>query len=87
MIPPRGFLAFYEDQIRFGLGGAGGRLFLVNSNATRVLDAVRYGAQERGMAMGRYPDGAPGVRRLIEPSPDNENRSQAIDVIAINEIM
>ncbi|HNV00303.1 MAG TPA: lamin tail domain-containing protein, partial [Verrucomicrobiota bacterium] len=87
VIPPRGFLAFYEDQIRFGLGGAGGRLFLVNSNATRVLDAVRYGAQERGMAMGRYPDGAPGVRRLIEPSPDNENRSQAIDVIAINEIM
>lgn len=87
VIPPRGFLAFYEEQIGFGLDGAGGRLFLVNSNSTRVLDAVRYGAQERGTAVGRFPDGAPGVGRLSEPSPDNENRPQAIDAVAINEIM
>jgi hypothetical protein len=32
----------------------------VNSNQTRVLDAVKFDGQENGVSFGRYPNGAPG---------------------------
>ncbi|HVY69813.1 MAG TPA: lamin tail domain-containing protein, partial [Verrucomicrobiae bacterium] len=49
-IPARGFLAFDQNQLGFSLDAKGESLFLVNSNATRVIDALSFEAQENGVA-------------------------------------
>jgi len=72
-IPPRGLLAFNQNQLGFRLDAAGESLFLIHSNLTRVLDAVRFGPQENGIASGRYPDGSPAFRPLSNPTPGAEN--------------
>src|SRR2546430_3570873 len=50
-------------------------------------DAVRFGSQENGVAMGRYPDGAAGFYRLQMKTPGTKNAPQRVPSIAINEIM
>jgi len=87
MVGARGFIAFDTTALGFGPGATGGRLFLLNSNATRVVDAIRYGDQERGVATGRFPDGTPEWRRLVAPSPDNENERFEVSGVVINEIL
>src|SRR5262249_40516896 len=56
-------------------------------DANRVLDAVRFDAQENGVATGRYPDGDPVLRRLATPTPGARNASWRQEDIVINEIM
>lgn len=83
----RGFLSFDQNQLGFSLNAAGETLFLVDSNATRVLDAIRFGGQENGVASGRSPDGSPTVRRLSGSTPGVANAPWRVEDVVINEIM
>ncbi len=86
-IPARGFLAFDQNQLGFGLQAGGETLFLINSNSTRVVDAIRFGGQENGVAFGRAPDGNPSWQRLQVPTPGGANAARRSESIVINEIM
>ena len=86
-IPARGFVSFNQTQLGFALDTLGETLFFRNTNATKVLDAVRFGDQENGVAMGRTPDGAPLFCRLSSPSPGANNASARLEEVVINEIM
>lgn len=86
-IAPRGFIAFEETQLGFRLDAAGETVFLLNSNLTRVLDAVRFGPQENGVSSGRYPDGTPEWRRLSSVTPGAENAPFRVSSVVINELL
>ena len=86
MIPPQGFLAFNELQLGFALNAAGETIYFKNPPATRVLETLRYGAQENGVSLGRFPDGATGLYRLDARTPGTNNaRLRPADVV-INEL-
>ncbi len=87
LLVPRGYLAFDENQLGFRLSAGGETVFLLSSNLTRVLDAVRFGAQENGVASGRFPDGTPEWRRLENPTFGAENAPFRVAEVVINEIM
>lgn len=87
VLTPRGFLAFDEQQLGFRLDAAGETLFLLSSNLTRVLDAVRFGPQENGVSSGRYPDGTPEWRRLSRVTLAGENAPFRVADVVIHEIM
>src|ERR1051325_5389757 len=87
VLPARGFAVFDQNQLGFSLDGGGEDLFLVNSNQTRVIDAVRFEGQVTGVASGRYPDGAPVLQELAARSPGTANSPPLIRDIVINEIM
>jgi hypothetical protein len=83
----RGFLAYDQNQLGFRLSAAGEAIYLISSNGTRVIDAVRFGAQENGVASGRSPDGAAILRRLANPTRGNSNAPWRVEDVVINEIM
>ncbi len=87
VIPARGFVAFDETQLGFGLSAGGEAIYLVNSNRTRVLDAVRFEAQGPNVACGRSPDGAAQWYPLAARTPGTNNSPVLIGDIVINEIM
>jgi len=87
ILPPRGFAVFTESQLGFALDSGGERIYLVNSNQTRVLQAIAFEAQAPGVATGRYPDGAPEFHELVSPTPGTTNSPLLIRDIVINEIM
>ncbi len=87
IIGPRGFVSYDQNQLGFALAADGETIFFKNTNATKVLDAVRFDSQENGVSMGRYPDGAPGFHRLAAPTPGTNNTRLLISDIVINEIM
>jgi hypothetical protein len=87
VLPPRGFIAFTESQLGFALSSSGEQIVLVNSNATRVIDAVAFDGQENGVSTGRYPDGAPSFRRLSAVTAGNTNAPPLASPVVINEIM
>ena len=60
----------------------GETLYLVNSNQTRVLDALRFGGQGKGVAFGRYPDGAPDFRRLGGRTSGTTNALRGISCLS-----
>ncbi len=88
-IPPHGHLSFDQATgFGFGLSRAGEQLFLSylpGTGADRVVDAVTFKAQENGISLGRYPDGAPYWFRLA-PSFDAPNTDPVGDIV-IDEIM
>ena len=86
-LPARGFLAFDQTQLGFALEAVGETVYLLDPEATRVLDAVRFGPQENGVALGRTPDGASGWRRLLLPTPGSANTPRRIEPVVLNEIM
>ena len=86
-LPARGFLALDEVQLGFRLNAAGETLYLISSNATRVLDAVRCGDQENGVSAGRSPDGATEIQRLSGLTLGAANAPRRLEDIVINEIM
>ena len=86
-IPARGFLVFYQTELGFALDAEGETIYFLDPDATRVLDAVRFGGQENGVASGRSPDGAPAIQRLFLPTPGSANAPRRLDPIVINEIM
>ena len=86
-IQPRNFLAWDQNQLGFSLNAAGESLYLISSNGTRVLDAVRFGAQENGIASGRSPDGSSTIRRLAQPTAAAANAAWRREDIVVNEVM
>ncbi|MGE3310063.1 MAG: lamin tail domain-containing protein, partial [Limisphaerales bacterium] len=86
-IAPRGFLEFNEDQLGFRLDAAGESVFLIDADATRVLDAVRFGPQENGVSSGRYPDGTPEWRRLASITAGSANPPFLVSPVVLNEIL
>ena len=86
-IAARGFLSFDEGQLGFSLSASGETLYFIDPTATRILDVIRFEAQEEGVSSGRSPDGAANVRRLAAPSPGAANAPWQQSSIVINEIM
>ncbi|HWD18992.1 MAG TPA: lamin tail domain-containing protein [Verrucomicrobiae bacterium] len=87
VLPPGGFLAVGQPQLGFALNPAGGTIFLVQSDASRVLDAVAYTAQAQGVSWGRWPDGANDFYSFQTNTPGTNNSAIAIGPVAINELM
>jgi hypothetical protein len=86
IIPPLGFLVFDESRLGFALSSRGEAIFFKDPQG-RVIDAVLFGGQENGVSTGRYPDGAPGFRRLAAPTPGGPNRELLVPQVVINELM
>ena len=86
-IGPRSFLVLTETQLGFALSSDGEAIFFKHPSARRVLDSVRYGAQERGVPTGRSPDGAATFSRLLAPTPGTNNALIKTSPVVINEIM
>lgn len=86
-IEARGFLTWDQNQLGFALNAGGETVYLISSNGLRVLDAVRFGGQENGVASGRTPDGSPWIRRLAWPTPGSANAPRRVEPVVINEIM
>lgn len=82
-----GFIAFDENELGFALSSSGETIYFVNSNATRVIDAVRFDGQANGVAYGRYPDGAAAFHELSARTPAAANAPLLLRDIVINEIM
>jgi len=62
-------VAFTETALGFALGADGETLYFKDASRARVLDAVRFGGQENGVATGRSPDGADQFYRLAGKTP------------------
>jgi len=86
-IDARGFLWFGAAQLGFGLHGAGETLYFKAPDGARVLDAVRYEAQENGVSYGRHPDGGREFYRLAGRTPGAPNGGILVSEVVINEIM
>ncbi len=86
-LPARGFRAFTEAELGFRLSALGETIYLLSSNGVRVLDALRFGGQENGVATGRLPNGSDTLRRLATPTPGAANTEWANEAIVINELM
>jgi hypothetical protein len=52
-----------------------------------VIDALRFEAQENGVAFGRFPDGAPSFQELATPTSGAPNAKHKDRSVVINEIM
>jgi hypothetical protein len=87
IIPAKGFVSFTETQLGFALSTLGEEIFLRNPTATRVLDAIRFEAQDNGISTGRYPDGAPDFHELLTVTPGGPNARLLIRDVVINEIL
>ena len=87
VIAAGGFMEFPETQTGFRLNAAGEWIFLVNPDGSRVIDGLRFEAQENGVATGRWPDGASTFRRLAQPTPGAANSRWRSENVVINELM
>lgn len=87
LIGPGGFVSFGEQDLQFALDAKGGKLYLINPDQSRVLDAVSYEAQANGVSFGRWPDGAAEFYSLASPTPGQGNSDTLIGDIVINELM
>ncbi|MGA2853583.1 MAG: lamin tail domain-containing protein, partial [Verrucomicrobiota bacterium] len=86
IIPASGFVYFTETQLGFGLNAAGETIYFKNTNATQVLDTLKFGAQENGVSFGRYPDGAAEWSRGT-PTLGTNNAPPLVSAVGFNEIM
>jgi hypothetical protein len=87
LIAPLGFLALDQARLGFGLKAAGDTLWFKAPDGARVLDAVRFGPQEQGVAWGRFPDGAPEFGRLESATPGAANTRPRLSEVIFSEIM
>ena len=89
ILPPGGFVSFNAatNTIGFALKASGETIYFLSPDGNRILDAVQFGAQQNGVATGRYPDGAPEFYRLTSRTPGTNNAAILIDDVVINEIM
>jgi hypothetical protein len=85
-IPARGFVSYDQTQLGFALSSGGETIYFKNPSNNKVLDAVRFPAQENGVSTGRYPDGAPSFHQLTSPTPGTNNNNLLIRPVVINEI-
>ena len=84
-LSPRGFVVFDEAQLGFSLS-AGGETIWFRDATGRVLDAVRYDGQQRGISSGRTPDGAPLFSRLNTRTAGTTNSPALLPDVVLNEI-
>ncbi len=87
VLQPRSFLSFTQTELGFALSAAGETIWFKAPTDGRVLDAVRFGAQENGVALGRYPDGAAQFSRLQNKTPGQPNGRIRLADVVLNEIM
>ncbi len=86
-LPARGFLALDQNQLGFRLSAAGEALYLYSPDGRRVIDSVRFEAQENGVSSGRQPDGASEQRRLATLTPGAANATWRPEPVVISEIL
>ena len=86
-IAAKGFVALTEVQLGFAPHAAGDVLYLKSPDGTRVLDAIRFEAQENGVSSGRAPDGAGAWRPLESASPGGPNADARRGEVVLSEIM
>jgi hypothetical protein len=86
-IGPRGFVSFSQSTLGFALSSGGERIYLVNSNQTRVIDTHAFEAQAVNVSSGRYPDGSPSFHELTTRTPGAANSALLIRDVMINELM
>src|ERR1051325_9494371 len=86
-IPARGYVVFTQNDLGFALSAAGETVYLKNPADTRVIDVVRFGAQENGVSYGRFPNGGPEFYRLAAKTPGAANDAIRQSKVVINEIM
>ncbi len=86
-LAPGHFVSFDTNALGFALSMAGSDIYLVDTNANRVVDAVRCPAQVNGISSGRYPDGHSEIRVLDSPTPATANSGPRQRDVVINEIM
>ncbi len=87
ILPPHGFVSYVDTTLNFNLNAAGESIFFKNATSTRIIDAVRFDAQENGVATGRYPDGGDQFYRLAAKTPGATNAPILVSDIVINELM
>src|SRR5207244_943766 len=87
VIQPQGFVYFDETQLGFRLSAAGETVLFKNPTGIRVLDALRFGAQQNGVAFGRFPDGGKDFYRLQGKTPGTNNPAPLVSSVVINELM
>ena len=87
IVPAGGFVFYTETSLNFQLNPAGDTIYFKNPDQSRVLDAVQFGAQEKEVATGRWPDGANDFYRLSSPSPGGPNSAIRQSDVVINELM
>ncbi|MDB6171929.1 MAG: CotH protein [Chthoniobacteraceae bacterium] len=86
-IPAKGFLALNETGLGFAPHAAGDTIYLKAPQGARVLDAVRFGAQEMAVSSGRTPDGAKQWSTLTAATPGGANSAPRRGDVVISEIM
>lgn len=87
VIGPLGFVLLDQNQLGFGLKAGGDTLWFKWPDGARVLEAVRFGPQEQGVSLGRFPDGASGFLRLETPTPGAANSRLRPSEVVLSEIM
>jgi hypothetical protein len=86
-IGPGGFVSFNQTQLGFNLNGAGGTVYFIKSDGSRVLDAVQFAPEADGVSYGRWPDGATDFYPLVSRTPGTNNSAIWIGDVVINELM
>ena len=87
LLAARGFLFFDDVALGFSLSSRGETIYLMDRSGQRVVDTVRFQAQEAGVALGRFPDGGDVLRRLATATPGLANAPSRVEQVVINEIM
>jgi len=87
VIGAAGYLSLPQGRLGFSLNPAGGLVLFRNPDGSRVLDAVSYEPQGRGVSLGRWPDGADDFYPLSAASPGAANGGILLGDIVINEMM
>ena len=87
ILKPRAFISRDEIALGFGLKSSGDEIILVNSNRSRVVEAIKFGGQAAGVSRGRSPDGSPFWSELTIPTPGETNSPPFNRDIVFNEIM
>lgn len=87
-LAPGAFLAVTQADLGFALNAAGESILLLGPDSARLIDAVAFGPQAPGVALGRYPDGASasGWRELGEPTPGGPNHPLLERPVVLTEI-
>ena len=86
-IPARGRVVFDQNTLGFSLSMQGDSVYLRNAAGDRMIDAITFGAQENGVSIGRYADGADEFRVLSSITPGSPNAAPVNYDVVINEIM
>lgn len=88
IIQPRDFMWWRaDDSFPFQLLSEGERIYLVNSNQDRVIDAIDFRGQSNAVSSGRSPDGGPNHYVLASRTFGAPNSQPLRFGVVINEIM